>query len=128
MEKKKLLNTKIIVTGILFLSAVGIAFAQKADLSIGPIQPNNPGFGQAAQFSVTATQNGKPVKNAKIEFWFSGRHGVRVPSWFVTTNAEGRATFTRTVPRDWVGQQTWVDLNASCDQIAVLKLWRVRGK
>ncbi|MCX6366049.1 MAG: hypothetical protein NTX57_05000 [Armatimonadetes bacterium] len=122
------MNRMAVLFTMAIASLVSVAFAQAGALDIAPIQPNNPGFGQAAQFSVTATQNGKPVKNAKIEFWFSGRHGVRVPSWFVTTNAEGRATFTRTIPRDWVGQQTWVDLNASCDQIAVLKLWRVRGK
>ena len=120
--------TGILIALCLFTLTGIMAMADGAAINLGPIKPANPGFGQSAQFSAFVTQKGRPVKNVRVEFWFSGRHGMRTDSWFLTTNSQGSATFTRTVPRDWITQDTWVDLNGSCDSVAAINLWRVRGK
>ena len=121
------------VTTFLMLTALGtltanMAFASAAVLNLAPVQPANPGFGQTAQFSVTLSRDGKPIKNATIEFWFSGNHSRQTTHWKVSTNKEGRATFTRELPRDWKLYKTWVDLNASCDQEAILTYWNIKKK
>lgn len=106
------------------------AVAANAVIHLGPIQPQSPGWGQTALFNAYVSADGRPVKNARVEFWFSGRHGIRTPSWFVYTDKGGRASFTATLPRIWGNYRpkTWADLNAACPQVGAFNIWRVKNK
>lgn len=119
----------LLALAILVMSS-NLALAAPPVIHLAPIQPRGPGWGQTAQYNAFVSWNGRPVKNVVVEFWFSGRKGIRTSSWFVRTNHEGRATFTATLPRAWAfyRPKTWADLNASCDQVGAFSIWRVKNK
>lgn len=99
-----------------------------AVINLGPIQPSSLGWGQTGLFNAYVSQNGRPVKRVSVEFWFSGRHGIQTNHWYITTDQNGRASFTATIPRDWRSYDTWVDLNAACTSVGAYNIWRVKNK
>jgi len=126
-------------TGLLGLAALAcIAFgglmaapqaaAAQGQVNLAPIQPANPAFGQTAMFRILVSRGNRPVANAKVECWFSGRHGAQTNHWTVRSDRSGWANFTETIPRSWINKDTWVDLNAACPSIGAYGMWRVRGK
>lgn len=52
------------------------AFGGRIDL-IRTLPAGTPAFGQTIQMKVRIIRTGLPLKNAPVEFWFSGRHGVQ---------------------------------------------------
>ena len=123
---------KVGVSIVLFVALSGLvaatAYAASPVLNLGPINPSPPGWGTPAQYSVYLSQNGRPVRNASLECWFSGTNGRFTRSWFVTTNNEGRATFLKSIPRDWKDKTNWVNLNVACNSVGAYKDWRIRGR
>jgi len=115
--------------GLVFASAGGgERFAGgSAVINLGPINPPNIGWGQSAQFNAYVSKDNRPLKNMRVEFWFSGQHGIQSAHWTVRTNAEGRATVTKAIPRDWKDKTKWVDLNVSSDDAGVAKYWRIKS-
>ena len=98
-----------------------------AVINLGPIKPQSFGWGQTAQYSLYVSQNGKPVKKARVEYWFSGQRSLESLHYSGTTNAEGRLTFSKAIPRDWEKKTKWADLNASSTSVAAANRWRVKG-
>ena len=98
-----------------------------AALNLGAVQPS-PGWGNTCTYNVSVTLKGKPVKNARVEFFFSGQHGLESPPHhlFRTTNAAGFATFSTAIPRNWNGSKTWVNANAICAQFGIQSYWPVK--
>lgn len=121
--KIQLLPAALAGAALLGLTA-SLVHAQGNDLNLGPIQPANLRWGQRAQFTVLVSQGGKPAKSGvPVQFWFSGQNGIKTLPFTLRTNREGRISFTRSIPNWGVG---WVDLNASCDQLGVLRLWKIK--
>lgn len=99
-----------------------------ATLNIASIRPASLGWGQRGQFIVLLSENGRPIKNVTVQFWFSGRHGIKTGSWYVRTNGQGLAIFTQDIPSSWRYNDTWVDLNGAANSVGAFNLWRVKNK
>jgi hypothetical protein len=108
--------------------AAPAAHAQSAVINLGPIAPANPGWGEYAQFRMLVSTSRGPVRNATVMCWFSGRHGITSAPWYVRTNNSGWAISTQQIPYSWKFYDTWVDINAACDQVGARNMWRVRNK
>jgi hypothetical protein len=101
-----------------------MAAAQAAQLNLGPIQPR-PGFGVTSLYNVfLAHDNGRPIPNGLVQFWFSGPNGVRLGIGTFRTNTQGRISFLATIPRNWKGIP-WVNLNAASTSAGVATHWRI---
>lgn len=101
------------------------AQAPGAALNLGPVIPS-PGWGTSSTYNIYVSLNGKPVKNARVQHWFSGQHGLESPHYTTITNAQGRASFVGAIPRDWGRTGTWVNENAACTALGIQQNWRVK--
>ena len=106
-------------------TAAAVAQTPGAALNLGAVQPS-PGWGNTCTYNVSVSLNGKPVKNSRVEFFFSGQHGLEGPHLVRATNAAGFATFSTAIPRNWNASRTWVNANAICAQFGIQSNWRVK--
>jgi hypothetical protein len=113
------------VAAVALCSLTATAAHANGVINLAPLQPTNPGWGQTTQFTFYVSENGKPTPKTKVVVWFSGQRGIKSDSRAYWTDDKGRVTFTRSLPQ-WKQQSKWVDLNVSCDQVAVLKYWRIK--
>jgi hypothetical protein len=122
----KLVNTIAATAAVSALLALPVvAQTPGASLNLGPVLPN-PGWGTSSTYNVYVSLNGRPVKNARVERWFSGRHGLETAHYATYTNAQGRASFIAAIPRSWGRTGTWVNLNAACVSLGLQQNWRVK--
>lgn len=120
------------IAGIAAITSMGLATAPAAAQSAGaainiaPIQPL-PGFGTTSLYRVLVTVNGRPVRGARVEHWFSGKHSIESYHSVHYTDRSGFATFNDVIPRSWINLHTWVDFDVSCATVGVQQHWRVKG-
>ena len=113
--------------GGVFASNVKPATAQGGGVINIAITPSNIGFGQTAVYNTNSSFVGRPVSNGTLVFWYSGKHHLESYNWTVRLNRAGAASFIRAIPRDWVTQNTWVNLNAYCVETGVSTYWRIKN-
>lgn len=113
-------------TAALLLTTTAVmAQAPGSALNLGPVLPA-PGWGTTSTYNVYVSQNGRPVKNSSVVFFFSGRHGLESAHLSRNTNAQGIATFSTAIPRSWGNTGTWVNANAISPQLGLQQNWRVK--
>ena len=116
-----------LVASLLLVAVAASAQDSGAALNLGPVMPA-PGWGTTSTYNVYVSENNKPVKNAKVEFFFSAHRGLESSHFTRKTNAQGRATFSVAIPRIWkLTRASWVNANAICDDLGLQKYWRVKN-
>ena len=125
MSRQKVTVGSLVTVCSLLSAIAALSQVPNAALNLGPVQPA-PGWGNTCTYNVYASQNGRPVKNANIEFFFSGKHSLESAHWTKKTGSDGRATFSVAIPRSWQSSGTWVNANAICSNLGIQRNWRVK--